>query len=45
MEIDARETVCPVCGYEFPIRSSGMRWAVFILVFILVVYFLYAAFA
>ena len=36
MEIDAKEEVCPICGYEFPKQSPVFK----ILVILLVIIFL-----
>jgi hypothetical protein len=38
MNIAAKEVVCPVCGYEFPQTSGGMRWLAILLLVVLLFY-------
>lgn len=44
MEIDAKCKVCPICAYEFPGYSSGMKWAAIILIVVILAYFLFQLF-
>lgn len=41
MEIDARDTICPICSYEFPRRSKPLQWVaiLLIIVFLLLILF------
>ena len=39
MEIDVKSKECPVCGYEFPQTSVGMK-ALVILLVLLLLYFI-----
>ncbi len=39
MEIDSNEKVCPICGYEFPEENKWMKYVVFILIVVFVLYF------
>jgi hypothetical protein len=34
-EDDGDVDVCPYCGYEFPQRSSGLRWVAYLLVLLM----------
>jgi hypothetical protein len=38
MNIAAKEPVCPICGYEFPQPSGGMRWLAILLLVVLLFY-------
>jgi predicted RNA-binding Zn-ribbon protein involved in translation (DUF1610 family) len=42
MEIDATEITCPVCGYEFPETSTGLKIGAILLIilFLLLLFFL-----
>ena len=41
MEVDAKNKVCPVCGYEFTQSASGLKWAAFLLALLLLLYFIF----
>jgi uncharacterized paraquat-inducible protein A len=44
MNIDAHAMVCPVCGYEFPARtSSSLKWIAFLLAAMFLLYIIYSA--
>jgi hypothetical protein len=41
MEIDARLTVCPICGYEFTdSRNRGLKWIALVLAIFFLLYFI-----
>ena len=40
MMIDDDSTLCPVCGYEFPKQSTGIKWVAIVLLMVLLGYFL-----
>ena len=42
MEIDEKEKVCPICGYEFAGYSTTTRWVAIALVAMVVFYLLYS---
>jgi uncharacterized protein (UPF0212 family) len=42
MNIDARATECPICGYEFPAPSPALRWVAWLLLAVFLVYALWA---
>jgi RNA polymerase subunit RPABC4/transcription elongation factor Spt4 len=35
MEVDAKSHTCPICGYEFPTRSTTLKWVAIVLVLLL----------
>ena len=41
MEIDSKETVCPICGYEFPILHKGYVIVAIILLVVAALYFIF----
>jgi RNA polymerase subunit RPABC4/transcription elongation factor Spt4 len=41
MEVDSRSKVCPVCQYEFAETSTGMRWAVILVLILLLLSMFY----
>ncbi|MBL0032616.1 MAG: hypothetical protein IPP27_10700 [Bacteroidetes bacterium] len=41
MNVDDKSTVCPICGYEFPVRN---KWFVLIAIILLIISFLYFVF-
>lgn len=41
MEIDAGNTVCPVCGYEFPQTNPALKWVVILLVILFALYLIF----
>lgn len=43
MEIDASARVCPICNYEFPMKSTGKRIVAIVLVILMLVYIFYLA--
>ncbi len=44
MNIDAEATVCPICGYEFPARQSGIvKWIAFAFAAMFLFYIIYSA--
>lgn len=38
MQISVNSKVCPVCGYEFAPRATGLKWAAFILALLFLLY-------
>lgn len=40
MNIDAKSSVCPICGYEFPKSSGGLRIAAILLLIIVLLWML-----
>ncbi len=38
MEVDAKDKVCPICGYEFPRKNPVLVWAIILLVLIFLLY-------
>jgi uncharacterized paraquat-inducible protein A len=38
MMIDAKEEVCPICGYEFPKNSITLKIAAAILIIAIIIY-------
>ncbi len=41
MEIDLKEEVCPVCGYEFPVMEKSYIVVAIILLIVIVLYFIF----
>jgi RNA polymerase subunit RPABC4/transcription elongation factor Spt4 len=40
MEIDAKSTVCPICGYEFPVQNKIYVAVAIILLIVIALYFI-----
>jgi RNA polymerase subunit RPABC4/transcription elongation factor Spt4 len=40
MEIDSDSGVCPICGYEFASKATGLKWAALLLAIFLLLYFM-----
>lgn len=40
MMIDADVVACPICGYEFPKASKGIKWVAILLLVVIGIYFL-----
>ena len=38
MEIDYKEKVCPICGYEFPTESGALKYLVIALIIIFIIF-------
>ncbi len=38
MEIEPQETVCPICGYEFPKQNNGLKYLAVIIVIIFLLF-------
>ena len=41
MEIDAKSKACPICNYQFPEQSGGLKW---VALAIAILFLLYAIF-
>ncbi len=41
MMVGQNENVCPICQYEFPAQSKGMRWLALALLIFLILLFIY----
>ena len=39
MEINSKEKICPVCGYEFPVMGKGYIIVAVILLAVIVLYY------
>lgn len=40
VEVDADSDVCPICGYEFPRQSTGLKIMVWILILLVLTWIL-----
>jgi RNA polymerase subunit RPABC4/transcription elongation factor Spt4 len=40
MMIDEKAQECPICGYEFPKQSSGLKWVAYFLLALILFYFI-----
>ncbi len=40
VSVDGREAVCPICGYEFPVRRPLITWTAALLLLLLLLPFL-----
>jgi RNA polymerase subunit RPABC4/transcription elongation factor Spt4 len=40
MEIDYKEAICPICGYEFPQTSKTVKWVAILLLVVTLLYFI-----
>lgn len=40
MNIAVKDTVCPICGYEFPTTSGSLRWVAILLLAAILFYLL-----
>jgi len=38
MEVDVNSQQCPICGYEFPSRNTGLKWAAILLAALFLLY-------
>jgi uncharacterized protein (UPF0212 family) len=41
MEVDAGHEKCPICGYEFPKQPLSLKIAVWVMIFLLLIWFFY----
>ena len=42
MRVDAGNKICPVCGYEFTTKPTGLKWvAILLAIFLLLIYLLF----
>ncbi len=41
MEVDAKATICPVCGYEFPVQNKTYILVAIILLLVAVLYLIF----
>ncbi|MBL7914668.1 MAG: hypothetical protein JNL49_06440 [Bacteroidia bacterium] len=41
MEVDNASTVCPICGYEFPVQSKIYTWVAVLLLVVILLYFIF----
>ena len=41
MEIDDKATICPVCGYEFPVQNKAYIIVALILLIVAALYFIF----
>ncbi|MFZ7115914.1 MAG: zinc ribbon domain-containing protein [Bacteroidota bacterium] len=41
MNVDDKSTVCPICGYEFPVRNRGFVFVAILLLIVVVLYFIF----
>ena len=44
MEIDKKDKICPVCGFEFPHEKPTIKWLALALLIMFLVYFLFNLF-
>ncbi|MBL0340787.1 MAG: hypothetical protein IPP71_07635 [Bacteroidetes bacterium] len=40
MEINSEATICPICGYEFPVQHKIYVWVAILLLVVLILYML-----
>jgi len=40
IEIEEKEKICPFCNYEFPVQPSASKYAGYVLLLILIVFFI-----
>lgn len=41
MSVDEKATVCPICGYEFPVKNKGFVIIAIILLIVSLLYFIF----
>lgn len=41
MEANARDKICPICGYEFAEYSTGFKWIAILLIILFILYFIF----
>lgn len=41
VQVDADSEVCPICGYEFPKQTLGVKIMAWIMIVLLLVWFLF----
>jgi RNA polymerase subunit RPABC4/transcription elongation factor Spt4 len=42
MNVDSGNKTCPVCGYEFTTKQTGLKWvAILLAIFLLLIYLLF----
>jgi len=41
MDIDSKEKICPICGYEFPRVNKLYQWVAILLIILFILYFIF----
>lgn len=41
MEINSKDKICPICGYEFAEYSTAFKWIAILLIILFILYFIF----
>ncbi len=41
IDVDKNEDVCPICGYDFPEQSKSFKYAVWLLIVLMLLWLLF----